>query len=397
MRPFLASLALVALQSPLLAETAERDRFDGAGRIVILDESHKLHVVAPSGKLLASPASIAIRQGNSAARFISGRFIVSGYDAEARAFVRIHDALDLAFPEIAAFKGHARASLNDAGTRIALTGDGKDNTTIEIADVAKPETRVKVWPAQGERALLGESAWCGPDRFAFTAHLVGSKKGSSDLYVWEQGAVKKVTDGLYVSQISVSPDGARLLAVRSESLATLECTVDLLTFSSGEWKTVAKAGQTRPEQVAWSADGKRFALAEETGLRICPVSGEAGEVIAAGRCGGATWSPDGRRLAYTKLSKGYMLEGVIRDLEGIKTANLGTTVCADGGCVLAFASLLWSPDGTAVAFERGVKSNGDDPRVRESHRETWVCAPDGSGAFRLREGATVLLGWLPAK
>ena len=88
----------------------------------------------------------------------------------------------------------------------------------------------------------------------------------------------------------------------------------------------------------------------------------------------ASWSPDGRRIAFTR----WVPRGDAADVEYVFVMR------ADGTGVrrLARGRLPdWSPDGARLAFARE-----EGPRGRE-HDAVWVMRADGSDAHRLWEGS----------
>ncbi len=109
-----------------------------------------------------------------------------------------------------------------------------------------------------------------------------------------------------------------------------------------------------------------------TGQTTRLTSGDTGSVPG-------TFSPDGRRLAYT----GY---GLVHSFIGIMDAD-GTNVqqLTQGDTDATFPS--WSPDGTLIAFTS----------VRDGTNDIHVVAPDGSGLSQLTDGPADDVGptWSP--
>lgn len=141
----------------------------------------------------------------------------------------------------------------------------------------------------------------------------------------------------------------------------------------------------------WSPDGSWLALyganfdiyvveADGSGLRN--LTTDASDAEAAASQGDPTWSPDGRMLAFTELTAETNVIQVIEiDGTGRRTvtdpSNPGFTPDPSPHGLQAYAP-EWSPDGTAIAFARYLKSGG----------EIYSVAPDGSQLQRLTDGGS---------
>jgi Tol biopolymer transport system component len=139
---------------------------------------------------------------------------------------------------------------------------------------------------------------------------------------------------------------------------------------------------------------------------------------------GATWSPDGRRIAFSawngaktgiyavtvadctveRLGPSADLNAGTADWSSANvlafdgTARGGTkegiyTMTADGGQLRRVTegpdlSPEWSPDGTRIAFVRGgyVEPTDDDPSPANANRNVWVVNSDGSGLRQVTDG-----------
>jgi hypothetical protein len=117
--------------------------------------------------------------------------------------------------------------------------------------------------------------------------------------------------------------------------------------------------------VEWSADGRRlagsyhtFGLGTETSEVFVVNSDGTGERFISPRSGGfeglPTWSPDGQRLAFTKLTAQHIGNLATRDTAtgtNLRVLNQGPN---------SFGDPHWSPDGTRFVFERSPNPIGPD-------------------------------------
>jgi Tol biopolymer transport system component len=136
----------------------------------------------------------------------------------------------------------------------------------------------------------------------------------------------------------------------------------------------------------WSPDGRRIAFSAGNGRKTgiyavtvaeCTVErlGPSADLIA----GTADWSSM-NVLAFDGTAPGGTKEGIY-------------TMTADGGHprrVTEGPDLFpeWSPDGTRIAFVRGgyAESTDDDPSPAYANRNVWVVNSDGSGLRQVTDG-----------
>lgn len=167
----------------------------------------------------------------------------------------------------------------------------------------------------------------------------------------------------YSEQLSVSPDGARVLIDKDtpgEKFA-------LSYVSLAEPDSRVKLADGFASSPVWSPDGRRIAYCFGSGsgseqVMVMNADGSGARALTAGpsRHLFVDWSPDGSKLAFMREYELY-------------------TMNADGSdqrlLLAGFArNLAWSPDGTMIAFEGGdwledQEGNGGD---------IWVVNADGS-------------------
>jgi Tol biopolymer transport system component len=136
----------------------------------------------------------------------------------------------------------------------------------------------------------------------------------------------------------------------------------------------------------WSPDGRRIAFSawngRKTGIYAVTVADCAVERLgprANVNAGAADWS-SANLLAFDGTAPGGTEEGIY-------------TMDADGGHVRRVtdgpdSSPEWSPEGTRIAFVRGgfAEITDDDPSPAYANRNVWVANPDGSGLRQVTDG-----------
>jgi TolB protein len=133
-----------------------------------------------------------------------------------------------------------------------------------------------------------------------------------------------------------------------------------------ETRLTRDTDDTRPR---WSPDGTRIAFGHAGRLWVMNADGTGRQAVASGATGGASWSPDGRWLAYA--APGCTgLEGVFKvPATGGTPAALFPASCrataapaatahpaTQGGLaerLRADSAVAWSPDGSKIAFRGG--------------------------------------------
>jgi len=165
---------------------------------------------------------------------------------------------------------------------------------------------------------------------------------------------------------------------------------------------------------AWSPNGTRIAYVAPGGLWTMSATGTARRRVTAGKgsTGSPTWSSDGRRIAYTDLSrKGsstyalYVIGANGGTPKQIVSGSLGTAAWSPTKPLILFdrarslytvspsgaglrrigagESGVWSPNGRRIAFDRG--------------GSLWTMNANGSGAKKVVSvpSATAGIAWSP--
>jgi TolB protein len=115
---------------------------------------------------------------------------------------------------------------------------------------------------------------------------------------------------------------------------------------------------------AWSPDGRRIVFDSPSGIWVIAPDGTGLKQIAAFPANVGDWSPDGTRILVQRLNPYAAV--VVMNADGTGVQTLRTT----GADVLGAS---WSPDGRRIAF-------GD---LIDGNQDIWVMNADGTGAIRL--------------
>lgn len=89
----------------------------------------------------------------------------------------------------------------------------------------------------------------------------------------------------------------------------------------------------------------------------------------------ATWSPDGRRIAFTSDRDDFVSDILVADVTGAELVHV-SNLTLGAGAGITDVTPSWSPDGNWIAF---TSYRGGDVAI-------WKMRPDGSDAVQLTQG-----------
>jgi Tol biopolymer transport system component len=259
--------------------------------------------------------------------------------------------------------------------------DGSDFTLLDHYPNLQQPLSCGFWSPDGARFLCKSAEDGNP-----------TDDGLYTLRSSDGGGLKRVTttpDGSEDSGLGYSPDGSEILFSRNDSSTDLGNLFVVNPNGTGLLQLNPQGLQLHAADCCnaaadWSPDGSHVAFAafwkgnvgraRRTALFVVNADGTGLRRITPfglGARNGATWSPDGRLIAFNLRfldSPGSQVWVVHPDGAGLMELTLPST---------GYASYepVWSPDSTRLLFER-VNTNGES---------LWIANTDGGGLTKLAD------------
>ena len=267
----------------------------------------------------------------------------------------------------------------------------------------RPEVRISSWSPDGRRiAFVSQRDRGNWELSVVNANGSGQRKltriAGASTPAWSpdgrkvafEGPRDGSNNGLYV--MNADGSGQRRLARRAHAPAwspegrwiafNWGPKLYVMNADGSEHRTLVKSGGG---SLRWSPDGRRLAFLSAEGLcntcftlHVVNTDGSGLESLAAGHStwngshwweaapvSDPAWSPDGKKLAFARLDKGFGIYVLKADLSGLQRLTRKSSG--------SYAAPAWSPDGRKIAF--AIDRDGDS--------EVFVMNANGSGQRNL--------------
>jgi Tol biopolymer transport system component len=205
-----------------------------------------------------------------------------------------------------------------------------------------------------------ESPYPSPD-----GRLIAFYSGGGDSLMNADGSGQHRLTRCSGTEMSWSPDSTRLVCTGEVGSDDGLVVVDVAT---GTTRRLVRSG----DSPHWSPDGHTISFVDKERLWVIPADGGTRRRIGGHRyegLRGASWSPDSQRLAYTGAASRDRADlfTIGPDGSGERRVVRGTE---------EIAPVTWSPDGSLIAFIKGVSDELD----------VFTAHPDGTGLKRVTSG-----------
>jgi Tol biopolymer transport system component len=242
------------------------------------------------------------------------------------------------------------------GITLVDTRTGTARVVPGTEELAQP-----AWSPDG--TLLAVTSWGG-------GSSVAGESSVDSVYTMKPNGSERALVLRNASQASWSPDGKQLVVVAATKLSTTLAVVNADGTDVRMLRGTAEASWPK-----WSPDGKLIAFLDANGrLALITPEGDPVAMPTKVESGGASWSPDSSRLAYTSYGKDGHSFVVVLDL----ASGRETTVPGSQG---ATETPTWSPEGDQIAFEYMISTSASSDCG--SGWALSVMNADGSGARNL--------------
>ena len=253
-----------------------------------------------------------------------------------------------------------------------------------------------------QRLTMGNHPAWSPDgrRIAFTRGGSARSKGSYlDIYVInaDGSGERKLTSGNGGRPVW-SPDGQKIAFTSRQPRYSRNFDIYIINADGSRRQQLAR---TSFDSVpAWSPDGRQITYTRGYDMWLMNADGSGQRRLTSGaaRDLAPSWSPDGRTIAFDRRVGRGRIGNV-----GRKASTFEVYVMSADGSgqrrLARGAGPLWSPDGKKIAYSRAVGNGVGSPYARDNW-EIFVMKADGTNqqnVTRTRRWDESWLAWSPAQ
>jgi Tol biopolymer transport system component len=262
-------------------------------------------------------------------------------------------------------------SWSPSGRKIVFAFYARDGQGLLIVPASGGAVRRLTWrPRYSDEGPL----WSPDGRWIAFTRVIGARLAALFLVHPDGTALHRASPcARRVAALAWAPDSRRLLIQTSRSLTKTGLICDRVAILKlGSAPRTVRSGVCG-DSATWSPDGRKIAFVYNTpngdgenALVVEDTDGSRERVIVPRNAGGPSWSPDGKRIAFSWYSRGAW--GV-------------TTVAPDGRDLRVLthdnyysdAPKPWSTDGRWILFER-------QDAIEDFDAEVVLIHPDATGA-----------------
>ncbi|MDQ3821834.1 MAG: hypothetical protein M3321_01170, partial [Actinomycetota bacterium] len=265
--------------------------------------------------------------------------------------------------------GNGRILVLEAADLFTVDPDGSDRRRL----TADGRNGLGVFSPDGQRVAFVKSDGSPPrDLYVVNAHGTGGARLLA--------THPRTTGDHSVVAIAWSPDSARIAYLFGDAPH-----IRVIDARDGTPFPLAQSGDPAPQgrRLEWSPDGTELLYDAHDDFWAKPLDGRPARRVVSleGADAGATWSPDGSRIAFVHAASERAGGVYVVRRDGADLRHVAATGTVPVG------NVRWTPDGTAVVFD-AVRVTGVGPRnIALTTSSILIARADGSVVRHVRDHA----------